>query len=222
MTMIPQEALQKIPTDIPELPATSELPDEDMFRELMHFSNDEEEEKDDPEILSPLSFIAPPPRFEEKKDLDGLICATTLFVARGAETLFSNPIAAVKTLPPEIEALFEKMASAMIVMSSPGETETTIFLDHHPSSLFLGTQITIREFSTAPKAFNIEIATHHPAALAMIDAHKQELLSAFHDGNFNFSVHRLETQLQPSEDRPVLHRKESGDDTRDQKGGREQ
>lgn len=60
MTMIPQEALQKIPTDIPELPATSELPDEDMFRELMHFSNDEEEEKDDPEILSPLSFIAPP------------------------------------------------------------------------------------------------------------------------------------------------------------------
>lgn len=214
MSTIPQEALQKIPSDIPELPATCELPDVDMFRELMHFTNDEEE-KDEPEILSPLSFIAPPPRFEEKKDLEGLICAAVPFAARGTEPLFSNPAAAVKVLPPEIEALFEKMASAMIVMCSPGETETTIILDN-------GTRITIHEFSTAPKAFNVEIAAHHPHALAVIDAHKQELLSAFHEGNFNFSIHRFETQLQQSEDRPVLHRKESGDESRDQKGGREQ
>ena len=217
MTTIPQEALQKIPSDIPELPATSELPDEDMFRELMHFSNDEDEKEDDHEILSPLSFLSPPPRFEEKKDLDGLICATAPFVARGGEPLFSNPTATVKVLPPEIEALFEKMVSGMIVMCSPSEagvTETTIVLEN-------GTRITIHEFSTAPKAFNVEIASHHPHALAMIDAHKQELLSAVHEGNFNFSIHRFETQLQQSEDRPVLHRKESGDDSRDQKGGRE-
>ncbi len=206
MSMIPQELLQKITSDIPELPAMSELPDADMFRELMH----DKEEDDDPEALSPPSFIAPPLRFEEKKDLDGLICSTAPIVLRGVEPLFSTAV--VKALPPEIEVLFEKMASAMIVMCSPGETETTIYLDN-------GTRVTIREFSTAPKAFNVEIASHHTHALATIDAHKQELLSAFHEGNFNFSIHRFETQLQPSEDRPVLHRKERDDE---QKGDREQ
>jgi len=134
----------------------------------------------------------------------------------------SSSIAVQNALSPQIEAIFEKMASMMIVMSSSGDVETTLFLDnpHFASSLFFGTQITIREFTTAPKAFNIEITSFSPA-ISAIESCKNALLSSFRNGNFNFSVHRFDTHIQ-NEERPVLHRKESGDrDNEGRKGGRE-
>jgi len=111
-----------------------------------------------------------------------------------------------------VEALFEKMASCMLVMSTSHEQETTLVLDspNFASSSFFGTQITIREFSTAPKAFNIEILAN-PLALTMINASKNDLLTAFQRSNFNFTVHRLETHLEQTEQRPLFHRKERDD-----------
>jgi hypothetical protein len=126
-------------------------------------------------------------------------------------------------LAPGIDTLFEKMASCMIVMNSSHETETTLFLDnpHFASSSFFGTQITIREFTTAPKAFNIEIVSN-PQAIALIDASKMEMLLSFQNGHFNFTVHRFDTHIQGNEDRPLFHRKEWDDgQEKDQQGGRD-
>jgi hypothetical protein len=130
------------------------------------------------------------------------------------EALGSHPA----TLPSEIEAMFEKMAGTMIVMTSAGDAETTLFLDssEFSQSPFYGTRITIKEFSTAPKAFNIEIASN-ALALQRINAHKPALLTAFAKGDFNFSIGRLDTEIQV-EDRPFFHRKEAASqDEEDQK-----
>lgn len=154
---------------------------------------------------------------EETKGIDGIeefLCsgvqnpAMTLappFNSSNNVTPFSSqPV----KLPVEIEALFEKMAGTMLVLASSGETETTVFLDapQFNQSPFYGTRITIKEFSTAPKAFNIEIASSI-LVLNAIDIHKPALLSAFAQADFNFSIGRFDTEIL-QEDRPLFHRKE--------------
>jgi hypothetical protein len=148
--------------------------------------------------------------------------------ADGTETLmidspliFSSPLASSIAIKPmlgtDLDAIFEKIASCMVLMTSSADVETTMIMDK-PGSLFFGTEITIREFSTAPKAFNVEIRSLAQAIQA-IEANRNALLSLFERGNFNFSVHRLETFIQ-NEEKPVLHRKESSD--QEHKGGGEE
>jgi len=116
----------------------------------------------------------------------------------------------------EIEALFEKMASTMLVMNSESEQQTTLFLDtpQYSSSAFFGTRITIKEFSTAPKIFNIEIASS-PTALNLLTTHKDALLAAFDSHKLPFSVHRLDTELHGVEEQPCRHG--DNDDGQDRK-----
>lgn len=147
--------------------------------------------------------------------------ALALQAASGMDSSQAAPISSVAiALSADIEAAFEKMASCMLVMSSSHEVETTLFLDnpHFASSSLFGTTITIREFSTAPKAFNVEIVSN-PSAIAIIDASKNDLLSSFRNGNFNFSIHRFDTHLESSEGRPLFHRKEGTGQENDQSGG---
>ncbi|MBS0605029.1 MAG: hypothetical protein JSS60_08375 [Verrucomicrobia bacterium] len=250
MSVLPQELMRKISANSSshsELSLTTEIPEE-RFRELLQVLPIDEKNRD-PDFFSLLIgeeeeenpidhqenhavFCAPIAQpwaplqpDEDKKDQSKVVeapCVAPLsFRASDAGVAVSAPTA--PTLAPEVEAAFEKMASCMIVMSSSHEVETTLFLDNprFSSSSLFGTKITIREFSTAPKAFNIEIVSN-PHAVAMIDASKNDLLSAFQNGSFNFTVHRFDTHLEQREDRPVLHRKESGDkEQKDQKGGRE-
>ncbi|HEY2810744.1 MAG TPA: hypothetical protein VGJ00_05095 [Rhabdochlamydiaceae bacterium] len=142
---------------------------------------------------------------EEKKSSDsvaeeacGFACASPspLPVASAATSSVAST-AALSPLSVEVEALFEKMAATMLVMTSSGEQETTLFLDgsQFSSSPFFGTRITIKEFSTAPKVFNVEIALQQ-AALHLLAAHTGSLLAAFESNRFAFSVHRLTTELQ--------------------------
>lgn len=202
------------------------LPIDEQFREKNLFHLLEEEK--DKEIVDGLACgpisLNPAPSPEKKAEktemADALAASCPPVFSPVSSTSMPNSTTAVTQLTPEIELIFEKMASSMIVMSSSGEVETTLFLDN-PASIFYGTKITVREFSTAPKAFNVEITGFTPAINA-IDSCKNDLLSAFQNGNFNFTVHRFETFVQ-SEERPVLHRKESSDsDNQERKGGREE
>lgn len=246
MSVLPQELMRKISAKSHESSkqiSSKDLPDQ-RFRDLMKvapiddkpkekdvFSLIEEEEKDEDKVSDLLCAL--PPFFSPKassSDQEQERAAALMAIASlTAQPLAQNPDLSTAAAPhisfsPSVEALFEKMASSMIMMCSSNETETTLFLDnpHFASSLFFGSKITIREFSTAPKAFNIEIASS-PTAIAALEAGKQDLLAAFQNGNFNFSVHRIDSHVQQHEERPVLHRKESRDhDQRDRKGGREQ
>lgn len=155
---------------------------------------------------------------ESEEECTGLSSAPspTSLIASAISDSKSAVAIASSVLSADLELLFEKMAAAMIVQTSTHETETTLFLDN-PQSLFCGTQITIREFSSAPKVFNIEI-TSNPTAAACIEAHKASLLAAFHQERFSFSVHRLETYMQQEEKKPVLFRKETPDNNSQHQG----
>jgi hypothetical protein len=209
-----EKLLQVLPND--------EKPEGKDFFELVQ---EEEEQKlfDGPTCVQiSLNSLSPLEKKIEKIDRDDIpVVSNSPFVFSSVSSNLSKTAATVQhLLAPEIGVIFEKMASSMIVMSSSGEVETTLFLDN-PSSIFFGTKITIREFSTAPKAFNVEITSFTPAINA-IEPCKNDLLSAFQNGNFNFSIHRFETYIH-HEERPVLHRKESSDrDDQGRKGGREE
>jgi hypothetical protein len=146
-----------------------------------------------------------------------------------ASLLTGAPFAITETgkssaLPPVIAAAFEAMVSTMLIMDSCAEVETIFFLDspHFASSVLFGTKITIREFSTAPKMFNIEI-TSNPQGVALMEAGKSHLFAAFENAHLNFTVHRFETHLLQSEKGPVFQRKETSDqDLQDHQGGRRQ
>lgn len=103
-------------------------------------------------------------------------------------------------LPPQVMQIFERMVGVMTIMTSSGITETTIHLDapQFQGSVFFGAQITITEFSTAPKAFNIEFIGS-PQGVNLFKGSIEELVAAFQAGNYNFKVHRVDTSLSPRE-----------------------
>jgi len=109
-----------------------------------------------------------------------------------------SPLAApFAHLPPQIAQIFERMVGVMTVMNESGITETTINLDNpqYANSVFYGAQITISEFSTAPKEFNIEL-TGNQQALNLMEANAEELVAAFQAGKYNFKVNRIDLSQQ--------------------------
>lgn len=113
------------------------------------------------------------------------------------EIKMNTPV--TQTLPLEIEELWQKLASTTVFMNSQDQKTTTFFLE--TNSVFSGMRITIQEFKTAPKIFNIELATISSEALSLIASHVQQLCGSFtyHEGAFGFSVHRIDTELLPYE-----------------------
>ena len=160
--------------------------DGESFKNLMHSFRENEEEESSLDKKS-----------SEEECLNGLLTCSFLPIEIKTSMETESTTALSSTLSSiEMAELFEQMASTMIVMSSTEEQKTTLFLNSSKfsSSPFFGTRITIKEFSTAPKAFNIEIASN-PVALDLLSVHKEALLAAFESGRFPFSVHRLETEL---------------------------
>jgi len=191
------------------LPIDEALHEKNLF-ELVKEEEEEEKLRDGPilSLNSLSSSLDSPTEKTDRADVLENFCSPPAASIALSSSTSSSVALTPHPLPPDIELLFEKIACTMMVMSSSKEMETTLLLDN-PTSIFYGTTITIREFSTAPKIFNVEILSSL-AGIHAIDSSKNDLLSAFQNGNFNFSVHRLETFIH-REDRPVLHRKESSD-----------
>lgn len=101
-------------------------------------------------------------------------------------------------LPPQLQQFFERMVGVMTVMNTSGITETTIKLNNpqFAKSPFYDTEIVIREFSTAPKQFNIELKGNNQAVQLITD-NAQELVAAFQAGRYNFKVNRIDTSYLP-------------------------
>jgi hypothetical protein len=208
MTELPKELISATKRTSAGYPneSSSHKPQSSQFKECMQSVKEREEEESSNSdeqcdnalaaYSSPFSLVSP---------------------SIGAETHSQPSIEAVSPLNRsslEMEALFEKMASTMIVMTSTEESETTLYLDSpkFSSSAFFGTRITVKEFSTAPKIFNIEIASHQ-AALNLLATHKDALLAAFESHKLPFAIHRLDTELHGIEEHASHHSdKEDGQD----------
>lgn len=96
----------------------------------------------------------------------------------------------------QIEALFDKMVDYIshCVESDIKKTTITLNASEFSNSLFRGAKITITEYSSAPKIFNIELAGS-PEALVLFQASATDLMAAFQKGNFNFQVNRCEADF---------------------------
>lgn len=109
----------------------------------------------------------------------------------------------------QISQLFDRMAGIMMVMELSGVTTTELTLsgEEFVSSIFYGARITITEYSTAPKAFNVQLSAN-PEAIALFQGNMPNLLAAFENGNYAFRINRLDTSVL-DEKRPLFKRKES-------------
>lgn len=96
----------------------------------------------------------------------------------------------------EMLALFEKMVGQITIMLEPkGPTETTIHLSspEYANSMFYGAQIKISEFSTAPRAYNIEFFGS-PKNSAYFQKNISSLKAAF-KGEKRFSIESIAVSL---------------------------
>lgn len=105
----------------------------------------------------------------------------------------------------QVMQLYHKLADKLLHIHRQGIAETTLFLDSDAfaSSVFEGAKITITEYSTAPKVFNIEFSADS-RALAVFEAHAGELISAFQNGNFGFEINRIDTSLLAEDEKHSL------------------
>ena len=133
---------------------------------------------------------------------------STILSTKISETeLNANPV--TSHFPIEIEELWEKLGSACILMNPLQDKETTFILD--TNTLFSGMRITIKEYSTAPKIFNIELAPTSSTALSLIASHVPQLLNRFRQESFDFSVNDIIPELQSYE--TTAHQKQDDEDS---------
>jgi hypothetical protein len=105
--------------------------------------------------------------------------------------------------------LFEKMISQIFIMQANGINETTIHLNtpEFASSMFSGAQIIIKEYSTAPLAFNIEFLGS-PQNSLFFEQNIASLRAAFSSEDRKYSINRIESRLFQKSEKPLFHRKE--------------
>jgi len=98
------------------------------------------------------------------------------------------------------------MVSHMTAIAHKGVKEVTITLS---SGTFRGSQIIIRETSTALRNYNIELRGMTPQAQSLFEENVGSLMQLFSSQKFPFTVHRLET-------RPLIERKEGVGDEKEE------
>jgi len=105
----------------------------------------------------------------------------------------------------QVTQLFEKLVETLIQIKQDGIEETTFFLDGDAfsASIFQGAQITITEYSTAPKIFNIQFSAN-PETLAFFEGHAHELVAALREGNFGFGINRLDTSILTEDEKHAI------------------
>ncbi|NDD58665.1 MAG: hypothetical protein EBZ47_05335 [Chlamydiae bacterium] len=140
-------------------------------------------------------------------------------------SLVSSPAAlAITSAPitPSIKALdelFEKMASSMILMNSDGVQTTKVFLSEESLSnpMWKDLEITIEEYNTAPKIFNVKI-TAPAQIIEQFNLHIAEFIRLFQERKFGFSINRIDMEIAHS--KPIFSRKENigQDEGKDQQG----
>jgi len=113
-----------------------------------------------------------------------------------------QPLQMAEVTPPpsplqneQIAKLFAHMVSQITSVVRQGETHTTISLSgaNFKNSVFFGSQIVIKESSTAPRTYNIELYGATREAQALFEDNVDNLLQMFQEKKFRFNIHRIQT-----------------------------
>lgn len=92
---------------------------------------------------------------------------------------------------PEVARLFDQMVSHITAIASKGVKEVTITLS---SGTFRGSQIIVRETSTALRHYNVELRGLTPQAQSLFEENIGSLMQLFSRQKYPFTIHRLETR----------------------------
>ena len=150
-----------------------------------------------------------------KEPIDPSFCPPYLPVTPSYSSFIDSVQPTDKPISDQIYALMEKVGSEMIVMTSEGSTKTTLILnnDLFESTLLENAEITIEEFSSAPKIFNVTISAG-PRGIEMVRSQMEEFLKLFQEKKFGFSINRIDTEISSS--KPIFSRKEMNQDEEEQ------
>lgn len=135
-------------------------------------------------------------------------CALAPSVATTSSTLKTTSITALPNDAPW-QAVLENASQGITHLLAEKMQETTLTLD---GPLFAGTplagvKVIVREYSTAPLAFNIHFACG-PAALAYLEPHLRTLTSFFQNRRYPFSVHSVDADLGDGIPPPITREKD--------------
>lgn len=124
--------------------------------------------------------------------------------------------AAYTQMTPQLQEFFQKLVGVITVMNASGVSETVIQLNAPAGTrlaIFNGSEISIKEYSSAPKSFNIQF-NGNPEAVNLVQGNLGSLMAALSDKEYNFKVNRFDIGLVPRKDEPLFKRKGpiAGDD----------
>ena len=135
---------------------------------------------------------------------------------------FSNPplaeMASCTKLSPSVFALFEKMSACLIIQQEKGMSTTTLNISM-PGSVFNETQVMIKQYSTAPNAYHIQLIGN-PKSVQIFSENLDLLQKSFIEGRFGFEVQILNPILATEKKSPHLIRrkgKSSGQEGKEEK-----
>ncbi len=147
---------------------------------------------------------------KENETLEGFCLPPPAFLTPNETTLSS--ISKISEVPEIVQDFFEKLISWIEHINSEGIKETTIILNREPSSIFSGTKITLTEYSSAPKIFNLHLSSS-PEAAKLFQAHAQALINAIHHRDFD--IHRIDADLLSSEEFLIYRNPDNNQDQDD-------
>jgi hypothetical protein len=118
-------------------------------------------------------------------------------------------VALTRTAPPvqiavvasdQVAHFFEQMVNQLSHVKTPLVQQTTITLTSPKlqASSLNNTLIVISEYSTAPRAFNVECLTT-PQGAALMAVHLPALLEGFNEKRESFKIHRFDISLKEKE-----------------------
>lgn len=112
-------------------------------------------------------------------------------------------------LKPEVLSLFERMVSQIVIMQNSGVNETTIHLNTPDfyNSIFAGARIVIKEWSTAPLAYNIEFFGTQQNT-GYFQQNIPGLWAAFNSEKRSYKIQDIKASFEREDDRPLFHRKD--------------
>lgn len=117
----------------------------------------------------------------------------------------------------QVTQLYHKLLDKLIFSAKEGIEKTTFTLNSAAfrSSVFRGATVSIIEYSTAPKIFNIQF-TADPKAAAFFEQHAAQLQNALNNGGHNFDVERIDISLTTEDEKyaveSILHDPEEDQD----------
>lgn len=143
-----------------------------IFKEIYNELSSQSDEKEHP-LENPLALAPPPP------------------------VPFSAPLLSTEQIKAgalEVEVFFHQMVEKITTVQAQGLTTTTVILPENDTSILSGTEVTITEYNTAPKDYNISIKGS-PEATVLFQAHLGELVTALNTEYRTFKINRLDLVL---------------------------